>query len=218
MSRTPKSVAFDEKTSAEIVRLRDDEGYKWGAISDAMEIPSGKAMLIYNFAKVPKKDRIKNATGEDIARLRDDEHLSWGVISARTGYPEGSCRSMYAEHTGTSARGNRIGKGGRLPGDVEPKPKAEKAPKAPKSEKPAKAPKPASKPGKLDGLTPEEVKEAIEGYAIQVSVEGSEPDMIKVKAVKKVAKGSIVLTDDKGAGRTIKQAAVIAISKKRIAV
>jgi hypothetical protein len=207
-ARTPKTVTFDEKTSDEIVRLRDNEGYKWNKISDAVDTPIGKCMLIYNFAKVPKKDRIKNATGEDIAKLRDDSRLSWGVISARTGYPEGSCKSMYAAHTGRSALGNRIGKGGRHPGDGSGEPKT------PKSKATKEAP---ATGGKLEGLTAEEVKEAIEGYAIKVNVAGGEPEMIKVKAVKSVKKGTIVLTDDKGAGRTIKQAAVAAVSKKKIA-
>lgn len=214
MARTPKSVVFDEKTSSEIVRLRDDEGYKWDAISEAVSMPPGKCMLVYNFAKTPKKLRIKDATGADIARLRDDEHLSWGIISARTGYPEGSCRSLYEEATGQSTKGNRIGKGGRLPGESSGEPKAPRAAKAPKAEK---NPKPAAPASKLDGMTGDEVKEAIEGRAIQVHTGEGEPEVIKVKSVKKADKGKIVLVTAEGGARTVKQAAVIGISKKKIA-
>lgn len=210
MARTPKNVTFDETASAEIVRLRDDEGYKWDQISGAVNMPVGKAMLIYNFAKTPKKLRIKDATGQDIARLRDDEHLSWGQISARTGYPEGSCRSLYEEATGNSAKGNSIGKGGRKPGDGAGVPKAPKGSKA-KAEKPAKE----AKPGKLDGLTDEEIKESLEGHAIKVASDSGDAETLKVKSVKKVQKGKVVLVTADGQARTIKAAAVVAISAKK---
>jgi hypothetical protein len=40
--------------------------------------------------------------------------------------------------------------------------------------------------------------------------------MIKVKAVKKVSKNSIALSDETGAGRTIKTAAVFQVSKSKV--
>jgi hypothetical protein len=215
MARTPKTVTFEQEVSDEIVRLRTDEGYKWAQIGAAVDLPVGKCMLIFAYATTPKKLRLKDATGDQIAELRDDERLSWGQISARTGYPEGSCRSLYEQATGKTTHGNRIGKGGRLPnGDAPaPKTKASAKEKAPKSEKAPKAP---ATPGRLDGLTPEEVKDTIEGYAIKVDT-GSGEEMLKVKAVKKVAKGNIVLTTAEGEARTIKQAAVKGVSKKKIA-
>jgi hypothetical protein len=211
MARTPKTITFDEQTMQEIVRLRDEEGYKWDQVANAVELPPGKTMLIYSFAKTPKKLRIKEATGQDIANLRDNENLSWGVIMARTGYPEGSCRALYEEATGKATKGGRIGKGGRLPGESSGEPKAPRAPKA------AKNPKPVAPVSKLEGMDDEAIKEFVAGRAIQVHTGTGDPEVIKVKSVTKVAKGKIVLVTLEGSARTIKSAAVIAVSKKKVA-
>ena len=217
----PKNVEFDSKVSDKIVALRDDEGKKWDEVSEAVNMPVGKCMLVYNYAKVPKKDRIKNATAEDIVRLRDKETLSWGVISARTGYPEGSCRSMYEEKTGRSTKGNRIGKGGRYP-DGEDKPaKTASAKKASGTTKKGGAKantKAASSDEKvLAGMKPDAVKAAITGFAIKVRTGNGGEDIIKVAAVKSVKNGAIVLTDLAGQARTVKADAVFMISKKKVA-
>lgn len=216
MAREPKQIDFDTKVGQQIVSLRDDEGYKWDQISEAVDIPIGKSMLIYSFFKLPKKDRIKNPTAADVVRLRNDG-LSWGDISVRVGWPESSCRSQFEEATGKSTKGNRIGKGGRYPnGEARP----EGAVKATKSAKKAAAPAKkaaakatANRKQVLDGMNAEEVKAAITGFAIKVSTDDGD-EVIRVKTVKKVTATTVVLADETGQGRTLKRAGVFAISKK----
>lgn len=218
-TRTPKAVSFDEKELKEIVDLRE-QGKKWVEISDIMGIPSGKLMLMHDYATVKPKDRVKNATGADIANLRDKLSLSWGAISARTGYPEGSCRSLYEEHTGNSTKGNRIGKGGRYSkGEAAPA-KAEKPTKKAAKATPGTTKKSAPgavaskrKPVDFPDQTLEAVSTKIKKRAIKVASGAGEPEVIRVKAVKKVAKGAVVLTDHEGKSRTIKLATIVEVSK-----
>ena len=201
------TLTLDPELAEQVVKLRDDEGLKWNEIHEAIGIATGKLMLHYSWAKLPKKEQVKNATGQDVARLRADG-LSWGDISIRTGINENACRNMFEEATGQSTRGNRIGKGGRHPGEGDPAPRSKKAP----------AKKAAPKTVDLfDGMTPEEVKERLEGYAVKVNIDGAETP-IKIKSVKKVAAGKAIIVDaESGASRTIKLAAVTMISKKRVA-
>lgn len=202
----PKTVEFEKEISDQIVALRE-EGLKWSEISDQVDVPVGKCMLIFDYATVRPKDRVKDATGQDIVNLRDGENLSWAIIAARTGYPHTACRKLYEDETGKSTLGNRIGKGGRYPGgssNGEKKPAAKKV-----------AAKAKSEPGKLDGLSNEEVKERILGRMIKVVTDDGE-DSIRVKAVKRVSKGTVQIADENDQGRTVKRAAVVAISKNKV--
>ena len=211
----PKTVEFDADISQQIVGLRND-GSKWDEISQAVGMPPGKCMLIFDFATVAKKDKIKDATPADVKRLRDGENLSWGMISARTSYPESACRSMYEEATGNSTKGNRIGKGGRYPNGTSAPKKVAVAKKGAAPAKKAVAKKVAApKPSPLDGKSPEEIKAAVEGYAIKVQGDDGE-ETIKVKAVTKASTKTITLRDESGQGRTVKTAAVTMISKAKV--
>lgn len=206
MANTTMIPSDEEKQ--EVLKLRDTEGMKWGEVAEAMGISSGKAILIYNFATLKPKDKIKDPTPADVQRFRDQEGLSWGILMARTGLSEGALRSMYEEKAGRSAKGTRVGKGGRFPGEetgeeAAPKPAAKKAA--------AKAPKAPARPSPLKGMKSEEIKEAITGFAIKHGEE-----TIAVKEVKKANATAIVLIDSDGKGRTLKTAAVLAISKKKV--
>lgn len=198
------TLKIDKDFANEVVGLRN-EGKKWGEIAEVTGVAAGKCMLAYAWATVPKGERIKNATAADIVRLRDDQSLSWGDISARTGINENACRSMYEEATKTSTKGNRIGKGGRHPGDGEaaaPKAKAKKE-KAPEKDL-------------FEGEDDETIAGRLSGYAIQVDL-GEGVVAMKVKSVKKVAKGKAIVVDgDTGESRTVKLSAIKKISTKKV--
>lgn len=123
--------------SKRAVKLRDKDDLPWHEVAGELGVAVGKAMLAYEFGKVKPADRVTAATdealGKKIVALRDKEGLSWGRISARTGHGEGHCRRLYTAASGTSTIGNRIGKGGRYPGDGNGKTprKAAAAKKAP---------------------------------------------------------------------------------------
>lgn len=106
--------------SKRAVKLRDSDGLPWHEVAGELNVSTGKALLAYEFGKVKPKDRVTwNSDaegGKKIATMRDKEGLSWGRISARTGQGEQHLRKLYETHTGSSALGNRIGKGGRYPG------------------------------------------------------------------------------------------------------
>lgn len=136
----------DADMGATIVKRRDN-GDKYAVIASDLGITVGKAIFLYECATVAPKDKIKftsETLGAKIDEARD-EGLSWGRISARTGVPEGRVRSTWEKHTGKSARGESIGKGGRKANGVVAKPKASAKPKAtPKTT--AVKPKAAAKP------------------------------------------------------------------------
>lgn len=217
MAREPKAVDFPAELMDQIVALRDDEGYKWDQIAEAVGEATGKCMLIYNFKKLPKNQRIKGATADDIVRLRDEESLSWGDIVVRVGYPESSVRSMYSEATGRATQGLRIGKGGR-----HPKSGATEAPTGPGKAKAATKKAAAKKSGAsstgeqpLAGLDKAGLTDLIVKKAIKVHTDDGE-EIIKVSAVKKVTATTIVVADETGAGRTVKRDAVFAVSKRNV--
>lgn len=207
-------LTLDQELAEQVVKLRDDEGLKWNEVHERLGVATGKLMLHYSWAKLTPKERVKNATSEDIVRLRADG-LSWGDISIRTGINENACRNMFEEASGSSARGNRIGKGGRHPGEASAAEKPKKGPVAAKKA-PAKKAAPA-KASLFEDMTPDEVIDRITGYAIKVNIDGAETP-IKVKSVKKVASGKALIVDaETGASRTIKLDAVSVISKKKVA-
>lgn len=144
----PKPKTADDK-SARIVSLKES-GKTWAEISNAVGLPQGKCMFLYEAATVTPKNKITAKSEEDLKKkiaAARGEGLSWGVISARSGKSEGYCRAAFTEVTGEAASGNRIGKGGRYPGaDGAAKPvKKAAAKKATKSVKKAAAPAPAKK-------------------------------------------------------------------------
>lgn len=211
MAREAKVMSFPQDEMDEVVNLREAEGQKWEEIAETLGISSGKAILIYNFATLKPKDKIKDATPQKIKELREVDHLSWGVIMARTALSENAVRSMYEEATGGTSKGHRIGKGGRWPTGLKPELDEQStngngAKKAPAKKASAAVPK--NKPVPLKGLTAQEIKDKITGYAIKHNDE-----TIAVKEVKKATASTIVVVDTDGKARTVKTAAVWAISK-----
>lgn len=201
---------------ADVVRLRKEDGLKWDEIADKMGTTTGRVLMAWNIATVGNK-RIKGTQEErasHIVRLREELH-SWGQIAAIVNLNEGFVRSEYHRLTGTPTRGLRVGRGGKYPNDM------------PDSERPVKAAKPAPQrkvkqeaTGKtalvdldLDGL-----KEALTQRAIQVNRDGAAPEMVKVKEVKSLAKGTVTLTNEKGSSRTIKVANIGKVSKQKVAI
>ena len=202
---------IDKELADKVVKLRDDEGKKWSEINEILGTATGKCMLAYSWAKVPKGERIKAATAADVVRLRDDQSLSWGDISVRTGINENACRSMYTEATKKSTLGNRIGKGGRHPGQSSGEPRA----KGTKGTK-AKAEPAHDLFAEMDN---DAIKAALAGYAIKVDL-GEGVVAVKIKSVKLVnkAKNKAVIVDaETGESRTVKLSAISVISKKKIA-
>lgn len=209
-----KALTLDTDLVAQVKALRDDEQKKWDEISEITGIAVGKCMLAYAAATLPKKELIKNPTAQDVVTLRDDRNLSWGQISVRCQLPESTCRTLYTEATGNTTKGLRIGKGGRHPGNAEPTEKATKAKTTkPKAEKAEAAPV----SDLFEGLDEDGIKERLTGYAIKVSDGAGASEMLKVKVVKRAAKGKAVITTVEGDARTIKLSAVTTISKKKVA-
>lgn len=207
-----KTIEFDKVKCEEIVSLRDSHGRKWPEISEAMGIPAGKCILMYEWIKVPAKSRIKNVTPEQVVQLRK-EGESWGSISAMTSVSESSLRTMYESSTGKSSVGNRIGKGGRYPSNATKPAKAE-AP-AKKTAKKAPAKKAPAVNGVLLEMEDGKIAEALAGRAIKVATDTGE-EVLKVSSVKRVTKNTVVVAIHDGSSRTIKRASVFQISKKKV--
>lgn len=207
-----KTIEFDKVKCEEIVSLRDSHGRKWPEISEAMGIPAGKCILMYEWIKVPAKARIKNVTPEQVVQLRK-EGESWGSISAMTSVSESSLRSMYESSTGKSSVGNRIGKGGRYPSNATKPAKAE-AP-AKKTAKKAPAKKAPAVNGVLLEMEDGKIAEALAGRAIKVATDTGE-EVLKVSSVKRVTKNTVVIAIHDGSSRTLKRASVFQISKKKV--
>ena len=205
------TLTIDRDLAEEVTQLRDQEEKKWDEISEALGVAVGKCMLAYMAARVPKKELIKNATAADVVRLRDDQVLSWGEISVRCQLPESTCRAMYTDETGNTTKGLRIGKGGRHPNGVTGVPSKKAAGKATATKKAA-----APAADLFDGVADGDVAAMLTGYAIKINT-GSGEEKMKVKAVKKVAKGKAILVDgDSGESRTLKLSAITMISKRKV--
>lgn len=221
----------DLKLANRIKKMRDND-QSWREIADELEIGTGKAMLLNLYARVDEDDRITGtdaAIAKKVVKARNDGY-SWGALQARTGLGEQRLRKMYEEETGESTRGNRIGKGGRYPGDVKPDdedtPKSRKAAgkKAPaKAAAPAKKAAKAAKAGKAPGAekprTPSvsedpnsplvawplaKLQERLDGKKITVVGDNDTKRTIMVRKItKKTKDGEITLTDQDGKTRTI---------------
>lgn len=113
--------AKTETDAQKIVRLRDKDGMGWFEISQEMGMGQGKCQVLYFSENLDPKDVVKFKDDEDaankIVKLRDKDNVSWGIIGVRMNISESKVRRLYEEKTGTSTKGNRIGKGGRHPGD-----------------------------------------------------------------------------------------------------
>lgn len=104
----------------EVVRLRDKENKNWSEIAEELDIGQGKAMFLYmkvNAEPLTFKDDADLAK-KVVALRTGKEPESWGLISARSGVSEGKLKKLFEEASGNPARGQRIGKGGRYPGEA----------------------------------------------------------------------------------------------------
>lgn len=223
----------DLKVAKQIAKSRDN-GSSWADISEEFEMSTGKAMLYNLYARVDDDDRITGtdaAVAKAVVKERNAGN-SWGVLSARTGLPESRLRKIFEEQTGESARGNRIGKGGRYPDDEKPdsapaKKSATKKAAAPtkktgKAAAPAKKAGKAAKAGKAQGADSapsaintgedhplvdwslDQIKARLDGKTIKVTREGDRTESIKVRSVKKKSKdGELTLIDENGKSRTV---------------
>lgn len=213
-----RGVQVDMKVANRIKKLKDS-GKTWDEISEETEIGVGKAMLWNLFARVEEDDRIPT-TGSDeqigkrIVKARA-EGYSWGAIMARTGMGETRLRTMFELASGESASGNRIGKGGRYPGDVNPNGDDDE------DERPARKAKPAAKAAATPATssaanaTLKQLQARLDGKTIKVvREEGGKAENIKVKTVSKKTKdGELHFSDMAGKSRVILLAHLKGVSK-----
>lgn len=173
----PKTAKTEDQISERIVKLKDVDGKTWAEISEAVGKPMGKCMFLYEVASVTPKTRITAKTEEEldakIAKAREDG-LSWGVIAARSGKSEGYCKAAFSRISGESAKGHRIGKGGRFPDGEGGTPKEPGAKKASGAVKKASKAKPVKKVAKK-ALAAKKTAGAVKSAAVK-------------KAAKKTAK------------------------------
>lgn len=198
----------------QVVKLKNG-GSSWAEIAEKLGISQGKAQLAFLRENTPAEDRINAKNEADLAKrivsARDKDKLSWGIISARSGVPESRCRKIYEEATGTSSRGNRIGRGGRFPSDEVRPAKAPKAPKA-KTAKEAKEAKSDDTPAKVTAEQAKkpigdmdlgELKARLNGKTITVNNEGGGSRRIAVKSVKALKDGEMRFADKDGKTITV---------------
>lgn len=185
----------------QIQKMRDKDGLPWFEIAQKVSLPQGKTIAAYEVASWPDNKVFKGteaATAKEIVRLRDKESLSWARIAARVNITEARCRTIYESTSGTPHRGNRIGKGGRYPSDVE----------KPATKAPAKAaPKTSTK--KAAAKTP--AKEAANGRSTtkKVAIHEMTKDQITARLT-----GKVIKFDHNGRVKTLKVGNVVNLSKK----
>ena len=204
-SKRAEREARNEALSPQIVEMREN-GAKWSEIQETLGIAQGRAMLLFLKATTAPKERINGKTDEELAakivKARNEDKLSWGQISARSGIGEGRARSLFEQASGESARGNRVGRGGRYPDGDTPPAKETKA-KAPAKKAAAKKAAPTNP---RFGLSPDELSEAITGKTISFRRNGKSV-RAKVAEVTDVtgtgAEAEITLTTEKGAEVTV---------------
>jgi hypothetical protein len=195
-----EAVLTDKKSIEQIVRLRKNEGLKWEEIAARMNAGAGKCMFAF---MVGTSEPMKTVNPAAIAKARSAGE-SWGLIAARASLPEGKVRKMFEEATGKSARGERIGKGGRPPGSTNGTAPAKKAAKATKA--PAKTAAAKGGGGKLRDLvvsgqaTLEQVQKGLTGKQVKVTRNGKE-EVIAVSEVTGLNK-NVITVKDSGTGRS----------------
>jgi hypothetical protein len=220
----------------QVVKLRDKDQKPWHEIAGETGESAGKCMLAHEMAHLPSGEKVtyKNETelAKKVVKLRDSDALSWGSIVARTDVPESRLRSLYESVKGEgSTKGNRIGKGGRHPGDgvgTTKAPKASKrapakktaAKKAPAAKKAAPVKKAAGKrvakkaSGTTKGggagshalltMTLPELKTRLEGSRITVKGSDDKERIFKVKTVRGAENGNLEFTEaTTGNARTV---------------
>ena len=206
----------DEKLTTIVVSAREDE-VSWAEIATDNDITAGKAMFLHMRATIARKDKVnpdkmdEDALQEWVVVNREDEDAprSWGWLSAASGLGEQKLRTLYSEGSGKEWLGQRIGKGGRYPGDSTPE--GTKSTKATKSK------------GKADDLNPskthiadmnlKELKARGNGKTFTVEI-GGKRRKIQVKAVNKRTKsGDVEITDTKGATRTFEVTKIKNVSR-----
>ena len=144
---------------AEIVfDLRDSQNQTWAQIADAVGWGDGNAtgrLQFLYFQEQARRDpslritwKTRTDLGKKVVALRNraKDPLSWGKIAAYAGTGEGLIKSVYAEASGGSHVGHRIGKGGRrIDGSTPAVKTSTKQPAASKASKPAAAGKTTGK-------------------------------------------------------------------------
>lgn len=168
---------------------------------------TSKGQVAYGLlrAEIPVKQRQSLEDDEatlakEVVRLRNDENKSWGIISATVGVAESRVRSVYAETTGVDHKGNRIGKGGRHPGDVD----ADKSPAAKKAGASKKAGAPTGKVIPIPEMNLKQITERMEGETATVGRGAGKSKKFKVKKVSALKAGEVTFADEKGAAHTVK--------------
>lgn len=166
--RRAERTARDDKLRDGVVAARENED-SWATIAKKFDITQGRAMYLYMEATIPKKDRINPEKMSDeelqkwVVTYREDEDdpRSWGWLSAASGLGEQRLRTIYKEGSGKDWLGQRIGKGGRYPGDKTPAGKGKKA---------AKDSNPSKK--HIADMSLKELKERMTGKDITVDIGG----------------------------------------------
>jgi hypothetical protein len=197
-----EAVLTSDKDVKQIVKFRDNDGLHWAEIAEKFGVSQGKVMFAYMVGTV---DKVANPTAKKIADLRSKGE-SWGMIAARTGMSEGAARKLFEEATGSSALGQRIGKGGRHPGSSNGNGSAPApAKRAAKAAKDSAAP--ATKGGgKLRDLvvsgkaTLEQVQKGLTGKQVKVTRSGKD-EVIGVAEVTGL-KGQVITVKDNDTGRS----------------
>lgn len=226
MAKTKQEAKKDSETESEgrtrhwldntfikkVVAAKDDDEKTVPEIAKDLGVAKGQVALALLRGRVPVKQRQMleddpETLAKEVVRLRNDETLSWGVISAHLGVPESLVRTTFAETTGTDHKGNRIGKGGRHPGDVD----AEKSPAAQKAKGAAKKGKPAAggKVIPLPDMNEEQITERLTGKTVTVGRGAGKSKKHVVKSVGSLKKGELTFNDDKGAAHTIKVSDIV---------
>lgn len=235
-----RQISIDMKLANRIAKMRD-AGTSFTDIAAELEMTPGKAQLLNMFARVEDADRITGTPAQIAKKVvkERDAGYSWGALCARTGIGEARLRTMYEEETGNSTKGNRIGKGGRYPGDVNPNENGRAAAPAKKVVASKKAAAPAKATSAKKGVAKKAagkaaggeenvnagghplvdmpltaLKQRLEGRKIRVRREGNKEEVIEVKKInKKTRDGEVTLIDGKGNTRTILAVQILSASK-----
>lgn len=219
----------EESLEDQIVRMRND-GSDWATISETTGIGQGKAALIYMQQTVDPSDRITARNDDEMAKkvvkARGDG-LSWGLIMARTGLGEARLRSLFEAASGEAALGNRIGKGGRYPGNGNGSAPAASAPAkkagakkaaAPAKDAGKKAAAPAAK-NALGDMTLAQLKARLDGQTMTVihSRDGRQ-EKIAVTSVMRTKEGELTFKDAaNGKTRTVLLTEIQSATNKKTA-
>lgn len=203
--------ATAETVEEMVIRMRND-GDDWATIAAAAGIGAGKAWLIVEKANTDPKDLIKFKDEDDLAKkvvAARGNGLSWGIISARTDVPESKLRSLFEAAGGGSARGHRIGKGGRYPAESNgagtapaTKAAAKKAPATKKTAATKAAPAAAGAKVGLGDMTLAQLKQRLDGKTITVDPQnGGKAEKIGVVSVMRIKDGELTFKEVNG-GKT----------------